>query len=179
MREKSEICGAPESATIRKAGAARELRRVALLCPDQVAVELVKAVREEHRQATEPDRALVRDVKDRGGVCPLPGLTLEEWRDRVPRALRGKRGHCAPADELAQEFFDRGTIAEPTTDAVLDHLTTVHARARSDPPIPEERELRKEALRIVRQRVGRAVRELVRTAQRDAKESCLSPRDTK
>lgn len=167
MKKTFDICGTPETATIRTAGAAHELRRLALVCPDRVAVELVKAVREDHRQATEPDRALIRQVKDRGGVCPLPGLTPEEWHDRVPRTLRGKRGRCAPADELAQELFDRGAIAEPSTDAILDHLATVHARARSEPPIPDDRELRKEARRIVRQRVGRAVRELLVEARRE------------
>lgn len=175
-----QICGVPlilrrAVSVAKQHSAARELRKIALVCPEGAAREIVLKLRDEHRQATESDRALIRDIRDRGGVCPPTGMTREEWANRLPRPLHGKRGGCAPADELAQEMYDRGTIAEPSTDAVLDHLATVHTRARSKPPIPDERDLRREARRLVGERVGRAVRELIKTARREAEATCPAP----
>ncbi|HXG61756.1 MAG TPA: hypothetical protein VNO22_10290 [Planctomycetota bacterium] len=152
--------------------AARELRRIALACPERVAQEILRKVREEHRQTTELDRALIKDVRNRGGVCFPGGMTLEEWRNRLPRALHGRKTRCVPADELAQEFYDRGIIPDASTDTVLDHLGKAYERARSKPPVPEERELVKEARRVVREKVNQAVRELVRTARREGEASC-------
>jgi hypothetical protein len=162
-----KLCGLPESASLRRVGAAQELRRIALECPDQVAEDLVRAAKEEHRQATQPDRDLIRRVKDRGGLCFPGGMTHEEWRNRLPRTLHGKSGRCVPTDELAQELADRGTISEPSSDGVIDHLRTSYERARSEAPAPDPGELRREARRIVRQRVGHAVRELIREARRE------------
>ncbi len=177
VRELGLVRRAASSA--RQDAAARELRRVALACPDGAAREIVSKVREEHRQATAPDRALVKNVRDRGGVCFPGGMTPEEWRNRLPRALHGKRGQCVPADELAQELFDRGVIAEPYSDAALDHLGKTYARAKSKPPIPDERDLTREARRLVTERVPRAVRELVRTARRETEAACPPPATAK
>jgi hypothetical protein len=164
------LCGVPlllrrAGQAARREAAVKELRRVALLCPEGAKREILKKVREEHRQVTEPDRALVKEVRDRGGVCFPGGMTPEEWRNRLPRALHGKRGRCVPADELAQELYDRGRIPEPYSDAVLDYLTSAYARARSKPPIPEERDLAREARKIIRERVNGLVREIVRSAR--------------
>jgi len=142
--------------------AERELKRVALLCPEGAEAELVREIRAEHRAATQPDRAVVRDVRDRGGVCFPGGMTAEEWRNRLPRALHGKRDRCVPADEIAQEMADRGTISEPMSDAALDHLGKVYQRAKSTPLLPHKADLEREARKIVGQRVARAVKELAR-----------------
>lgn len=157
--------------------AERELQQVALQCPEGAAAELVRQIRAEHRAMTQPDRGVVRDVRDRGGVCFPGGMTAEEWRNRLPRALHGKRARCVPADELAQELADRGTIREPTSDAALDHLNAAYARARSSPPVPDPADLRRDARRVVTERVKRAVKELVQTAQREAQAACPSPPD--
>jgi hypothetical protein len=162
---RAELCGLPEIRLLRRAGAAQELRRVALVCPDQVAKGLMRASKEEHRQAAQVDRDLIQDVKDRGGVCFPSGMSREEWRSRLPVALHGMKGRCVPADEIAQEFADRGTIPEPSSDAVLDRLGAAYARARAKFPNPDPGELRREARRLVRQRVGRALRQLLREVQ--------------
>ena len=154
---------------------ARELRRVAMVCPAGVEQKIILQVRREHREATAPDRALVRDVRDRGGICFPGGMTAEEWRNRLPRALHGKRGRCVPADEIAQEMADRGVIREPSSDAALDHLDKVYTRAKSEPSLPDKADLDREAKRIVREKVTRAVRELVRTARRQAEAACPAP----
>ena len=153
---------------VRQDLAARELRRIALVCPAGIGREIILQVRRDHRDATAPDRALIRDVRDRGGICFPGGMTTEEWRNRLPRALHGQRGRCVPADEIAQEMADRGTIPDPTSDSALDHLGKVYTRAKSAPSLPDGREVEHEAKRVVRERVARAVRELVTTARNQA-----------
>ena len=172
--------GRPSSRTLlrRAAPAARqdptvrELRHVCLKGVPGMIEEIVRQVHEEHRQATAPDREAIREVRSRGGVCFPGGMTSEEWSNLLPRALRGPARTCIQPDELAQEFFDRGKIAEPSTDAVLDHLNVTYERARSKPSLPDEKELRREARRVVNERVKQAVEDLVTTASRQAKTVC-------
>lgn len=160
---------------VRQNFAERELRRVSLLGTAGVAREIAREIRREHREETSRDREIVRDVRGRGGVCRPTELSKEEFEGRVPRSLRGRARRCVPPDELAQEFFDRGMIADPSTDVVIDFLEESFRRARSPADVPEERELRREARGIVRERVGRAIRELVKTARRQGEAACPPP----
>lgn len=180
MRTRINLCGVPVVLTRAVSGAkrdaaARELRKVALLCPEGAAREILRQVRREHREATASDRAFIRDVRDRGGVCFPGGMTTEEWRNRLPRPVHGKRGRCVPSDELAQELYDRGIIRDPSTDVALDHVAASYERARSEAAIPDERDLKREARRMVGERVTRAVRELVSTARRESAPACPMP----
>ena len=160
---------------VRQGLAEAELRRLALVGTPGVAEEIAKQVRREHREATSGDREIVKDLRAEGGLCRPSVISREDFMDRVPRPLRGPAGRCVAADELAQDLFTKGLISEPRTDALLDFLRDSHRRARSKPDIPEPRELRAEARRLIRQRVKRGVRELVRTARRQAEAVCPVP----
>jgi hypothetical protein len=170
MRTRIELCGVPID--LRRSAAARHLRKVALVCPDQVVAEIVKAAREDHRAATQPDRTFVRDLKAEGGVCAPADLSREEWRNALPRPLRGKWGHCLALDEVAQQLADRGAIADASSDAALDHMNATFNRARSKPTIPNLQALMKEARRVVADRVRRAVGELIATTRKQAEAGC-------
>jgi hypothetical protein len=152
--------------------AVRQLRRVATMCPSGIANEILRNVRREHRETTQEERILVRDVRDRGGVCFPGGMTQEEWRNRLPRSLRGSKSRCVPPDELAQELYDRGTLPDASSDTVLDRLGQAHLRASSAPPRPTDKELVKQAKKVLNEQIMRAAKELVATARRQGLTDC-------
>lgn len=152
--------------------AIRELRRIATMCPTGIAHQILVNVRREHREGTQDERTLVKDVRDRGGVCFPGGMTKEEWANRLPRPLHGRASRCVPADELAQELFDRGQLGDPSSDAILDVLGEAYVRARSRAPLPDDKTLIKEAKRILADQIKRAAKELVATARRQGLASC-------
>jgi len=160
---------------VRQDLATKELRRIALLCPNGMARKILSQVKAEHRARIEDDRRLVKDVRGRGGVCFPGGMTREEWGDRLPRSLHGRKRHCAPSDELAQELYDRGQLPDPSTDAVLDKLSGAYTRSRSAVPAPDEKELLKEAKRLIGDEVRLAVRELVKSAESHCEAACPQP----
>lgn len=155
--------------------AVRQLKRVATMCPTGIAREILRNVRREHRETTHDERTFVKDVRDRGGVCFPGGMTSEEWANRIPRALHGRKTRCVPADELAQELYDRGIIPDASSDTVLDLLGELYVRARSAPPQPTEKELMKQAKKVLAEQVLRAAKELVATARRQGLTECVRP----
>lgn len=155
--------------------AVRQLRRVATMCPTGIANEILRNVRREHRETTQDERAFVKDVRDRGGVCFPGGMTREEWDNRLPRSLHGRKTRCVPSDELAQELFDRGIIGDPSSDTVLDLLGESYVRARSTPPQPSEKDLLKQAKKVLAEQIMRAAKELVATARRQGLTECIRP----
>lgn len=154
--------------------ATRQLRRVATMCPSGIANEILRNVRREHREMTQDERAFVKDVRDRGGVCFPGGMTREEWANRLPRALHGPKTRCVPSDELAQELFDRGVTPDPSSDTALDLLGQAYARARSEPPRPTDKDLMKQAKKVLNEQVVRAAKELVATARQQGLTDCLA-----
>lgn len=82
----------------------------------------------------------------------------------MPRALRGGRS-CAKIDELAQEYEDRGMIADAYEDTALDFLAKSHATATSEAPAQDAKEVRKAARRLVDDRAKRVAHELVESSR--------------
>jgi hypothetical protein len=159
--------------------AVRELRRIATMCPAGIANAILRNVRREHRETTQEDRIFVRDVRDRGGICFPEGMTREEWLNRLPRSLHGSKSRCVPADELAQELYDRGVLPDASSDTVLDKLGQSYLTARSAPPRPTEKELVKQAKKVLNEQIVRAAKELVATARRQGLTDCLVSRTPK
>lgn len=150
-----------------------EFRAVARLGVDGAEREIVRRMNDEQKAATEHERMIVREVKARGGVCRPEGMTQEEWANRLPRSLRGSRSRnpskagrgCAPIDELAQEYADRGMIGDAYQDEAIDFIAAADVTQKMKAPPPEPKELRKAARRLVDNKASRAAQELVQSSQ--------------
>lgn len=160
---------------VRQDHAMRDLRRLTLLCPVGMSQRILEQIRREHREATEDERGMLKDVRSRGGVCFPGGMTREEWDNSLPRSLQGSKKRCVPADELAQELYDRGRIADASQDAVLDKLVRVYDTARNPPNLPDEKTLAKEAKRLLGQEVKTIVRNLVKSSKKQCAAACAQP----
>lgn len=152
---------------------AADLRAVARLGVDGAEREIVRRMNDEQKAATEHERMIVREVRQRGGVCRPEGMTQEEWANRLPRSLRGSRSRnpnkagrgCAPIDEIAQEYADRGMIGDAYQDEALDFIAAADVTAKMQAPPPEPKELRKAARRLVDTKANQAAQELIAASQ--------------
>lgn len=152
--------------------AEREFQRIARLGTEGIADSIVRQSRAEHRHATTPDRESVMAVRLRGGVRRPSGMSAEEWRSAIPRALRGSKRKGVALDELAQEFADAGVIRDAYQDTLLDYLNKAYDDAHSRAHLPDEKTLRREARKLVDRRARRTARELVESARAQAEIMC-------
>lgn len=138
--------------------------------------EIARRTHAEHREAMSPERGIILEVQARGGVRRPQGMSAEEWRNRLPRALHHRKriGPGVAVDELAQEFADRYMIADAYGDTLLDFLARTYAAAAARAPVPGAKDLRREARKLVDDRAKRTAAELARTARRQAELSCSS-----
>lgn len=143
----------------------RDFKAVARLGVDGAEREIIRRMNDEQRASTGHERGIVADVKARGGVCRPDGMTQEEWANRLPRALRGGRKHCARVDELAQEFADRGMTSDAYQDTALDFLAVADVVSKTKAAPADPKELRKAARKLIDSKATRAAADLIASSQ--------------
>lgn len=170
-----------KKAQVRSAGlgelkrvAASEFVRVARVGVPGTSRRIEQQLKRQHREALRDPREVVQYVKDAGGIQRPQGVTAEEWRSRVPRALhlRKRKGAGIPLDIYAQDLADQGQIRDAYGDEALDFIVKQFEASREPAPGADPKELRREARKVVDQRAREAVRELVSASRVQAELAC-------
>ena len=170
-----------KKSTVRAAGlgelkqiAGQEFRRIARVGVPGISRRIERGLKREHRESLQDPRELVKSVQAAGGLLRPRGVTAEEWRSRVPRALhhRKRKGPGIPLDIYAQDLADQGQIRDAYGDEALDFIIRQHDATKEPAPEADPKELRRQARQVVDQKAHEAVRELVSAARVQAELVC-------